>query len=506
MSTLKVETVTKRFPGVVALDRAELEIKAGEIHALLGENGAGKSTMIKIITGVHEPTEGRVLIDDAPVRLRTPQDAMAAGIGAVHQERNLIPRFSVAENIMLEKPPVKSLARVDFQAMEESARHWLSELELDLDPQMPVKNLSVAQMQLLEIARALSLESRVLLLDEPTASISEHEVAVLFGILRRLREKGVAILFVSHKLEEVFEICDRVTVLRDGQNACTGVPIADLDRDRVIAHMVGRSDALKPIGHRAPETGAVKLELKDLSTTEGHRGISFAARKGEILGLYGLVGAGRSELARALIGSKGKITKGEMLIDGTPVRIPDVLTAMRRYRMGYVSEDRKGDGLILEHSVTDNIGVTIWHRIAKAGGFVVDLMQRHAVKPFVDRLEVKTPSLRQKVGRLSGGNQQKVSVAKWLAAGAEILIIDEPTVGVDVRTKGYLHRLIWELADTGVTVLMISSDMPEVIAVADRILVMHDRTLVADLDNSRDYDPMSAAILGAIHAVEQEAA
>ena len=481
-------------------------VPAARFTRLLGENGAGKSTMIKIITGVHEPSEGRVLIDGAPVRLRTPHDAMSAGIGAVHQERNLIPRFSVAENIMLEKMPVRSLARIDFAEMERQARHWLAELELDLDPRMPVKHLSVAQMQLLEIARALSLESRVLLLDEPTASISEHEVAVLFGILRRLRDKGVAILFVSHKLEEVFEICDRVSILRDGQNACTSVPIAELDRDRVIAHMVGRSDALKPIGHRAPETGEVKLELRNVSTTEGHSGLSFQARKGEILGLYGLVGAGRSELARALIGSRGRIVSGEMLIDGTPARIPDVLTAMRRYRMGYVSEDRKGDGLILEHSVSDNIGVTVWHRIAKAGGFVIDLMQRHAVQPFVDRLEVKTPSLRQKVGRLSGGNQQKVSVAKWLAAGVEILIVDEPTVGVDVRTKGYLHRLIWELADTGVTVLMISSDMPEIIAVADRILVMQDGAFVADLPNSREYEPMSAAILRAIHDVEEAAA
>ena len=505
MTALTLTNATKRFPGVTALDNASLELKPGEIHALLGENGAGKSTMIKIITGVHEPTEGQLSVDGRPVRFRQPHDAMAAGLAAVHQERNLIPRFSVAENIMLEAPPAKSFMRVDFKAMRDRAAHWLNELELDIDPRLPVNRLSVGQMQLLEIARALSLESTVLLLDEPTASISDHEVGVLFNILHRLREKGVAILFVSHKLEEVFQICDRVTILRDGRNACTSAPIADLTKDEVIAHMVGRKDAIIDLGHRAPSDGQTKLELRNVSTAIGHKDISLKAVKGEVLGLYGLVGAGRTELARALIGAD-KVTGGEILIDGKPARIPDVLTAMRRYKLGYVSEDRKGDGLVLAHSVAENIAITIWHKLARLGGFLSDAMQRAAVGGYIDKLKIKTPSLLQKVGNLSGGNQQKVSVAKWLAAGAEILIIDEPTVGVDIRTKSYLHKLIWELADTGVTVLVISSDMPEIIALADRILVMHDKAILADLANDRIYDTMCDKIIRSIHAIEEEAA
>ena len=498
MSTpaIKIEHATKRFPGVLALDDAHLELHPGEIHALLGENGAGKSTLIKIITGVHEPTEGTVYVDGQPAVFKSPHDAMDAGIGAVHQERNLIPRFTVAENIMLEATPTRA-GQVDYPEMRRQAQHWLAELDLDIDPDLPVHRLSVAQMQLLEIARALSLESKILLLDEPTASITDHEVQVLFTFLRKLKEKGVAILFVSHKLEEVFEICDRVTVLRDGRNACASVPIEELNRDRVVAHMVGRENALSALGHRADVNAPVKLELKDVSTVAGHQNISFTARKGEVLGFYGLVGAGRSELARALIGAD-KMSGGQVLIDGVEAKIPNVQTALRKYRMGYVSEDRKGDGLILAHSVAENIGVTIWHKIARLGGFVSDAMQRAAVGSYVDRLEVKTPSLRQRLGNLSGGNQQKVSVAKWLAAQTEILIIDEPTVGVDIRTKGYLHKLIWEVADTGVTVLVISSDMPEIVAVADRLIVMNEMAVVADLPNTRNYDEMSPRIMDAI--------
>jgi len=493
---LTIENATKRFPGVLALDDAHLELRPGEIHALLGENGAGKSTLIKIVTGVHEPTEGVVRIGGQERTLRSPHDAMEAGIGAVHQERNLIPRFSVAENIMLEAPPVKG-GRLDYAEMRRQALHWLAELDLDIDPDLPVHRLSVAQMQLLEIARALSLESKILLLDEPTASITEHEVQVLFSFLRKLKAQGVAILFVSHKLEEVFEICDRVTVLRDGRNACSGVPIEELDRDKVVAHMVGREDALSDLGHRVAVDAPVKLELRDVSTLAGHSDVNFSARKGEVLGFYGLVGAGRSELAHAMIGA-AKMTGGSILIDGAEAKIPSVQVALRKYHMGYVSEDRKGNGLILEHSVADNIGITIWHKLAKLGGFVSDAMQRAAVGSFVDRLEVKTPSLRQKLGNLSGGNQQKVSVAKWLAARTEILIVDEPTVGVDIRTKGYLHKLIWEVAETGVTVLVISSDMPEIVAVADRIIVMNEMAIVGDLPNSRNYDEMSAKIMDRI--------
>ena len=500
---LKVEHATKKFPGVLALNNVSLTLKPGEVHALLGENGAGKSTLIKIITGVHEPTEGSVQVEGEEVKFRTPHDAKEAGIGAVHQERNLIPRFTVAENIMLEATPTRGL-QVDYARMRQQAERWLKELDLDIDPRTPVHRLSVAQMQLLEIARALSLESKILLLDEPTASISEHEVEVLFGLLRKLKAQGVAILFVSHKLEEVFEICDTITILRDGQNACASVPISELTRDCVVTHMVGREEAVGELGHRADDHAEIKLEVRSLSTYAGHEDISFHANKGEVLGFYGLVGAGRTELARALIGAE-KVRSGEVLINGNLARIPNVLKALRKYKLGYVSEDRKGDGLILAHSVAENIGITIWHKLAKLGGFISDAMQRAAVGGYIDKLEVKTPSLEQTLGNLSGGNQQKVSVAKWLAAGAEILIIDEPTVGVDIRTKGYLHKLIWELAETGVTVLVISSDMPEIVAVADRIIVMNEMKIVGDLTNSRNYDEMSGKIIRRIHETSHDA-
>ena len=500
---LKIENATKKFPGVLALDGVSLELEKGEIHALLGENGAGKSTLIKIITGVHRATDGSMEIFGQNHMFDTPRAALEAGIGAVHQERNLIPRFSVAENIMLERPP-QTRGLVDFEEMHRQARHWLDVIDLDVDPRTPVHRLSVAQMQLVEIARALSLESRILMLDEPTASISENEAVRLFEIVRKLKDQGVAILFVSHKLEEVFEICDRVTILRDGRNACQSVPIADLDKSAVVAHMVGRENAVIQLGDRTRTYSEDKLEVRKLSTPWGHEDISFSVGKGEVLGLYGLVGAGRTELARAIVG-RDPVSGGDILIDGKSAKIDSVQTALRRYRMGYVSEDRKGDGLILTHSVANNIGVTIWHKIARVGGFLTDAMQRAAVGSYIDRLEIKTPSLNQTLKNLSGGNQQKVSVAKWLAAGTEILLIDEPTVGVDIRTKGYLHKLIWELAEKGVTVLVISSDMPELVAVSDRILVMHEKRIIADLDNTRRYDEMSGRIMGVIHETEQVA-
>lgn len=499
---LFVENVTKTFPGVKALDRVTMELLPGEVHALLGENGAGKSTLIKIVTGVYRPDDGTVRVLDKPQQFASPRDAFRAGIGVVHQERNLIPRYSVAENIMLENLPTRH-GLIDRAAMREQARKWLGVLDLQIDPDVPVNRLSVAQMQLVEIARALSLQSRILLLDEPTASISENEVGVLFNLLRRLRDEGVAILFVSHKLEEVFALCDRVTVLRDGRNACAGVAIAGLTKRGVVAHMVGRDDALGDIGERQAKIGEVKLELKQVSTALGHQGIDLTVRKGEVVGLYGLVGAGRSELAKAIIGAE-RITGGEIRVDGRSAKIRDVRDALRNWRIGYVSEDRKQEGLVLQHSVAKNVGITIWHRLANALSLFTDGAERDAIRSFVEKLNIRTPSLNQDVGNLSGGNQQKVSVAKWLAAGAEILIIDEPTVGIDIRTKGYLHRLVWELADQGVAVLLISSDLPEMVLLADRVVAMRDMRVVGDLPNNRHYEEMSKRIMNRIHAADTE--
>ncbi len=497
---LAVEAATKSFPGVRALDGVDFVLRPGEIHALLGENGAGKSTLIKILTGVHEPDGGTVRLLGEPVRFRSARAAIEAGIGAVHQERNLIPRMSVAENIMLEALPER-FGFVDYRTVNARARVWIDRLGLAIRPDQPVRTLSVAQMQLVEIAKALVLESRILLMDEPTASITPHETEVLFGLLRQLRDQGAAIVFVSHKLEEVFELCDRVTVLRDGRNACSGLSIGEIDRGDVVRFMIGRDERSARLGEKPVDARDVALRLANVTTTLGHADIDLELRRGEILGLYGLVGAGRSELAKALLGIGGKAA-GRVEVAGREASIPDPTTALRRYRIGYVSEDRKGEGLILIHDVGRNIAITIWRRLAGWLGWLGEGRARAAARPFVEKLAIRTPSLGQKVGNLSGGNQQKVSVAKWLAADCDILIVDEPTVGIDIKTKTDLHELLWELALAKKAILLISSDMPEMVALADRILVMGDFRILGEVPNDHDYGRMSAAIMAHIHAAE----
>jgi len=353
-------------------------------------------------------------------------------------------------------------------------------------------------MQLVEIGRALSLDSKILLLDEPTASISEHEVERLLTILRRLRDQGKAILFVSHKLEELTQLCDRITVLRDGKNACDDRPLKGMSKADIVTLMVGRENAVTDLGERTAKPGEIRLALRDLATGAGHKGIDLDVRAGEVVGLYGLVGAGRSELAKSIIGAY-PVLSGRIEMEGRPARIRAPLDALRDWHIGYVSEDRKGEGLILTQSVARNTAITVWHRIAKRLGFLWGGIEKAAILPFVERLNVKTPSLDQAVGNLSGGNQQKVSVAKWLAADARILIIDEPTVGVDVRTKGYLHRLIWKLADDGAAILLISSELSEMVQLADRIYVMNDYRIITEMPNSRQYDEMSDRLMTAIH-------
>jgi ribose transport system ATP-binding protein len=496
---LSIESVSKSFPGVRALDGVSLDLKAGEIHALVGENGAGKSTLIKIITGVHRPDAGRVLLDGSPIEFPDPRAALSAGIGAVHQERNLIPRFSVGENILLERLPTKN-GLVDYGSINREARRFLDLLDRSINTHVEVRTLSVAQMQIVEIAKALSLKAGILLLDEPTASITEHETAALFAVLRKLRADGVATVFVSHKLDEVFAVADRVTVLRDGKVAAANEPMGAMNRQRLVSLMIGREERVANIKARKPGAAEAVLEARGLSTSIGHRDIDLTLRRGEILGLYGLVGAGRSELANAILG-RGDITGGELLIRGIPTRIRDMHEALLRHRIGYVSEDRMQEGLILMHSVRENVAITIWRRLGGALGLIAPRNVSRAVQPILTRLEVRTPSLTQPVGNLSGGNQQKVSIAKWLAANTEIMIIDEPTVGIDIKTKNDLHELLGEIAAGGVSVLLISSDMSEMITLADRILVMHDFRIVGEVENDHRYEAISKAIIGCIHAV-----
>jgi ribose transport system ATP-binding protein len=498
MTALQVAHVSKSFPGVKALNDVSMTMQAGSVHALLGENGAGKSTLIKIITGIYQPETGSVMMNDAPVGFANLRQAAAGGLGVVHQERNLVTRFSVGENIMLDRLGARALSSVDYTAIHREAEKWLKLLDLEVDPRTIVSRLSVAQMQLVEIGKALSLQSKVLLLDEPTASLTPNESTVLFRILRRLRDDGVAIGFVSHKLEEVFDICDRVTVLRDGNNVCDSADLTKLNRGDVVQMMIGRAERITKRAPRPKPDAEPYLELKGYCSGFGHRDISLTVQLGEIVGLYGLVGAGRSELARAILGLSKQL-RGEVKVEGKVVQINSVAQALHRHGIGYVSEDRKQEGLILLHSVLANGGITVWRKLANRLGFLRDSTVNAHVAPVLQRLELKTPSVYQTIGNLSGGNQQKVSVAKWIAAGVKLLIIDEPSVGIDIKTKAYLHDLIHELAEQGTAVLLITSDMPEMVDVADRILVMDGYRIKGEVENDRNYDAVSKAIMGFIH-------
>ena len=490
---LEVSGIRKQFPGVVALDNVSLRLRAGEIHALLGENGAGKSTLIKILTGVYQPDQGEIRLDGEHVRFASPRSALAAGISVVHQERNLIPHFTVAENILLERLPTRGLQIVDHAAINRLAKPWIEMVGLEAAPTRIVSELSVAQMQLVEIAKALSLQARILLMDEPTAAITPHEVGYLFRILDDLRRRNVALVFVSHKLEEVFDVCDRVTVLRDGRNACADLEVASVDQDRLVTYMIGRAEVISKLPPK-PDPGEPVLEVSGLRTDPRDRGISLELRKGEVLGIYGLVGAGRSRLAKTLVGEV-KIIGGEVRVRGVKTRIKGFREALERHRIGYVSEDRKQEGLILLHSVRANTSITIWRRLRLLGQWIRRSVEDAAILPSLRQLDVRSHSLSQSVGTLSGGNQQKVSIAKWLAAKAEILIIDEPTVGIDIKTKAALHELIWDLAAKGKSILLISSDMPEVIRLSDRILVMRNHAIVGEMPNTHEYEEMSESIM-----------
>ncbi|MEV4349159.1 sugar ABC transporter ATP-binding protein [Actinoplanes sp. NPDC049596] len=495
---LHADKLVKTFPGVRALDGATLRLEPGTIHALLGENGAGKSTLVKLLTGVYRPDGGRIVLDGSEQHFGNPMDAQRAGIGVVHQERNLIPLFSVAENISLHHLPSTG-GWVDRAQMRTEARRVLQLLEVDLDVDAPISRLSVAQAQLVEIAKALSLDSKVLLLDEPTASLTGDEADRLYTVVRRLRDSGHAVVLVSHKLEEVFAVADTVTVLRDGRSVTEAAHLRDFTQSEVVDLMVGRAYESVSLPPRTLDPDAPPaLRLAGVSTALGHSDISLAVRPGEILGLYGLVGAGRSELAKAILGLE-RVTGGTVEVHGRPARIGSVGEALRRYRLGYVTEDRKDEGLFLEQPIARNIAVTVWRRLAKAG-LVSDRSERRLTDAYVSKLGIRIASPQQPAGQLSGGNQQKVSLAKWLAADCDILIVDEPTVGIDVRTKAAFHELIAGLAADGLALLLISSDLPETVALADRIAVMSDLRIVGELANDHDYARMSRQIIRLIHA------
>lgn len=490
---IELREISKQFPGVRALDRVSFAVREGEVHALLGENGAGKSTLIKILTGAYQPDSGEILLRGQPIRIPDTRYGLALGIAAIYQELSLYPDLTVAENIFMGHQP-GTRWRVDWRRMEEQARAILHELDAgDLDVTQPVRGLSVGNQQRIEIAKALSQNARILIMDEPTAALTKHDVDRLFEIVRRLRERGVAIIYISHRLEEVFLLADRVTVLRDGQVVGETLDVSKTDQAELIRMMVGRTlDTLYP--KEAVQPGDVALEVRDLCYGRTTRNVSFTLRRGEIVGLAGLVGAGRSELAQVLFGIT-PAESGEIRIEGRAVRIANPRDAMT-LGIAYVPEDRKNQGLLVQMNVRENATLAVLRQLLRRGFIDYDAEAR-LTQEYVDLLRIRTPSLLQRVGNLSGGNQQKVVVAKWLAAKPRVLILDEPTRGIDVGAKAEIHRLMSALAQQGLAILMISSELPEILGMSDRVLVMRQGEIVAELDRAHaTQEAVIAAAMG----------
>jgi len=467
--------VSKRFGATQALADVSLDLLAGEIHGLVGENGAGKSTLVKILAGVHQSDSGTIALDGEPIQLTGPAHARALGIAVVHQEPRLFPDLTVAENVFMGHAPVGRLATIDWGEMGRAAGRLFSELDVRVDPRSLVRGLSMADQQLIEIAKALSVQAGVLILDEPTASLTLHEVERLFTIVRRLRDRGVAVLFVSHRLDEVFALCDRATVFRDGRFVTTA-RTRELTTASLIRHMVGREVTLFPRSDNP--IGEVLLEVRNLSRGGAFRDVSFSVREGEVLGFAGLVGAGRTEVARVLFGVDNR-DSGEIHLAGKPVTFGSPSAALRA-GLAYVPEDRHQDGLVLDFPITANVTLPILPRLFPRL-VLRAAVERRLARQYAERLRVRMTGVDQLVGALSGGNQQKVVLAKWLASKPRILILDEPTRGIDIGAKIEVHRIISELAGSGLGIILISSDLPEVLAMSDRILVLHEGRVTAEI-------------------------
>jgi ABC-type sugar transport system ATPase subunit len=477
---LKLEGITKGFPGVQALRGVEFDVRPGEVHALLGENGAGKSTLIKLISGVHRPDTGTISMDGKPVHFASPMDAQRAGIATIFQELLLFPELTVAENIFIGHAPRRPWGGVDWPTMRAKAGEILASLDIhDLDPGAVVGALTVGNRQRVEIAKALSQNARVLIMDEPTAALTEADVEHLFRIVRLLRQRGVGIVYISHRLVEVFELADRVTVLRDGAYVMTR-DVAATSEGELISAMVGRTiDQLFPKSE--VPIGEPVLELRDLALRGSIEPTSLTLRAGEIVGLAGLVGSGRSELAQIVFGIT-PATSGEIRLAGTFVRI-DSAGQAKRLGIAYVPEDRGVQGLIKPMRIRENVSLAVLRRIAR-GWFIDGKAEADLAGDAIRRFGVRAPGPETVVGKLSGGNQQKVVLAKWLATKPRVLIMDEPTRGIDVGAKAEIHRLMSELAGQGLAILMISSELPEIMGMSDRILVMREGRLVGEFSRA----------------------
>lgn len=489
-AVLRMTGISKSFPGIRALSTVDFDVEAGEVHAVVGENGAGKSTLMKVLAGVYQPDDGTIELDGVAVRLSDPIEARRRGIGMVYQELNLVPDLTVAENILLGSTPSR-FGLVDRRALREQARAVLDELDARIHTDDLVGSLTVSQQQIVEIAKVYAARPRIVVLDEPTSSLSEHETQSLFRIIARMTEAGLAVIYISHRLREVLDISQRVTVLRDGRLVDTR-PTSGISAAEMIRLMVGR-DLTEVFPKREVEIGEVALSVTGLSRAGEFDDISLTVRSGEILGLAGLVGAGRTEVARAIFGLDNR-DAGLIEIDGTVVNIRGPRDAVRA-GIAYVPEDRKRDGIVPQLSIKDNISLAVLDRVS-AAGWIRPNAERTLARQKADELTVTPPAITPRVDTLSGGNQQKVVFAKWLAAGPRVLILDEPTRGVDVGAKADIHTIIGELAARGTAIVLISSELPEVLAVSDRILVLHDGRISAELPRGASEQEVMHAATG----------
>jgi ribose transport system ATP-binding protein len=476
-SLVEMRNITMTFPGVVALDNVSFESRAGEVHAVVGENGAGKSTLMKILVGVYQPDQGEILLAGESVRISSPHDAQRLGISIIYQELNLLPDLNVAENVFLGREPRGPLGVVDARALEAQAKEVLARLGVDLDPRMLVGRLSVAQRQMVEIAKALSLKARIVIMDEPSAVLGGPDLERLFEVIAALKQNNVAVIYISHRISEIFQIADRVTVFKDGRVVGT-YDVASIDKPSLVRMMIGRtlSEAFPP---RGKQRGEEVLRVENLCGGERLKNISLAVHRGEIVGIAGLVGAGRTELAESIFGAR-HVDDGQVWINGKRVKVDSPRRSIR-HRLGFLTEDRNKEGLVLGLTVRENVALPSLDRRAR-WGFVDLKAEDEVVEGMARDLSLRTSSLAGDVENLSGGNRQKAVLAKWLISGPELLIFDEPTRGIDVGAKSEIWRLMRELADQGKGVLMISSELPEIVGMSDRIVVMHRGCIVGELD------------------------
>jgi len=496
---LEARSVSKAFGGIKALDGVDLEVYAGKVLAVVGENGAGKSTLMNILSGVYEDYDGQIILDGRQVAFANPREAQDNGIGIIHQELNLIPHLSVAENVFLGREFCSRLGLIDYRKMHGETARILKRLDLQIDPKIPVADLRVGQQQIVEIAGAVSLNARILIMDEPTSAISEHEIGILFELIRSLTSQGVAVVYITHKLDELFQIADRMTVLRDGK-LVGSKSVEGTGYNDIVRMMVGREkkdffvkvDAVKP---------QKVIEVKDICLEHTRRSgdyvvdhVSFDVKAGEVLGLFGLMGAGRTELLETIFGVHPKRSSGDVLLDGQRIKVKTPTDAIK-HGIGFVTEDRKMEGLILHMSIAESVSLASLKQ-TECLGLLSKRRERRLAQNYVDRLGIKTPSVDLMVETLSGGNQQKVVIAKWLATNPRVLLLDEPTRGVDVNAKNEIYKLISELAQAGLAIVMVSSELPEILAIADRIIVLSEGKQTAEFVHSQANEEsiMKAAI------------